>query len=245
MSDKDKALERIEKCLKLAESGNENEAKQAMAMAKKLMLKYGFVPDDIDFASISEVASNSRVAKTPPNYMQSLIVGIATLFKCKAIIKTERKVVLNPKLKTRPYSIVGVSYPVFIGEKSQAMLAAYCFDVVCGRIAEARKLFISSLHGNCKKARRTAEADTYCEYWVAGVRKSIDMTFSEKEEEHFERYFKYREQKEETKITNTKVGRESNVDKYNRGVAKGYEDGLKERLHVPVNGGEQDKCLIS
>ncbi|CAH7188872.1 DUF2786 domain-containing protein [Vibrio alginolyticus] len=245
MSDKEKALERIEKCLKLAESGNEHEARQAMAMAKKLMLKYGFVPDDIDFVSIAEVSANTRVAKTPPSYMQILLVGIATLFKCKVINKTERRVVHNSKLKTRNYSVVGVSYPVFIGERSQAMLAAYCFDVVVERLAQARKDFISTLHGNCKKSRRVAEADTYCEYWVSGVCKSIDMTFSNQEEEQFERYFEYRERKGKTKITEARSGREADENKFNKGASRGYEDGLKEKLHVPVDGSEQEAALIS
>ena len=57
--DKNKALEKIKKCLALSRSANENEAAQALKHAQALMAQYGLNQADVDLSEIGEVGRDA------------------------------------------------------------------------------------------------------------------------------------------------------------------------------------------
>ena len=73
--DKNKAIEKIKKCLALAKSANENEAAIALRQAQALMREFQIDPDLLD---IAEASCDSKATKTPQAWEASLVLLIAS-----------------------------------------------------------------------------------------------------------------------------------------------------------------------
>lgn len=217
-----KHLEKIKKCFDLSKSSNPNEAANALAMARKLMRKYGLSDEDIEFIEMGETISKSRVQSKPVAYANVLIQKIAGAFQViPMLVQAESG-----------------SFPQFIGRKDLAMMAAYAFDVLYRQLMHARKLYLSTLNPRMLKKNKTVRADRYCEGWVMSVVGNLRSDDLPKEEEDriqsfISTLFKD-EQLDVAKVSRRKGGRDS--DFYS-----GMKDGRNVHVNTPVQSSEQRK----
>jgi hypothetical protein len=221
-----KHLEKIKKCFDLAKSGNPNEAANALAMAHKLMRKYGLSDEDIRFIEMGETTSKSKVQQKPVSYVNHLICSIADSFK------------VLPMLEAYRYD---GAYPKFIGRKDSAMMAAYAFDVLYRQLKIARKSYLKSLHSRMLKQNKTIHADRYCEGWVHAV--TANLSTEELPEEEKKLITDYQQHKlgpsgKAAKTTRRKGG---SLSDYRNGI----DDGQQINVNQPVNGKESPKLTAA
>lgn len=89
---KDEALDKVKKCLQLSSSSNENEAKDAILMAQKLMIKYGITRNEANrpdkkVKSIAVIYNKARIMW----YEKLLGSLLANNFKCVFYSSGDRK----------------------------------------------------------------------------------------------------------------------------------------------------------
>ncbi|ELI5720945.1 DUF2786 domain-containing protein [Vibrio fluvialis] len=156
--EKNRALERIKKCLALGDSGNEHEAALALQKAQALMKKYGITAENVSFSNMAKKSCETKIAKRPATFLVSLCVAVADAFGVRVVVHTgeDRRCV-----------------PVFYGAKECVVVAAYCFDVCSRQLNIARKQYMKTIHKNCKPTTRTTRADLFCTGWVASVTANL------------------------------------------------------------------------
>lgn len=221
-----KHLEKIKKCFDLSKSSNPNEAANALAMARKLMRKYGLSDEDIEFIEMGETTSKSRIQVKPTAYVNFLFSNIADVFQVMPML-------LQTDLG---------AFPQFIGRKESATMAAYAFDVLYRQLMNARKLYLSTLSPRMLKKNKTVRADRYCEGWAVSVIGNLKPEGLPKEEEtriksYIDNRFKG-ETMDVAKVNRRSGGRDS--DFYS-----GVTDGRNVQVNTPVHGTEQARLDCS
>lgn len=224
----EKHLNKIQKCFELAKSGNAHEAANALAMAQKLMKKYGMSDEDIQYMQMGETTSKSTIQQKPTKYVAHLIVSVANAFGVSAL---------------HHYSgDTNKCYPMFVGVKDKAMTAAYAFDVVYRQLKIARRNYIKEHLRGFSNHAKTVKADVYCLGWVlAAVENIKPVEVSEEEQKKIEDFKLHR---------NPELKDEEPVEtKHRRGgtradLAAGEEDGSKITLSTPVSGTETVKIGV-
>uniref|UniRef100_UPI0009E92407 DUF2786 domain-containing protein n=1 Tax=Methylogaea oryzae TaxID=1295382 RepID=UPI0009E92407 len=88
--DKDKALAKIKKCLRLAASANANEAATAMRQAQALMEQYGIEHSDVLASEAAEAKAKAGATKTPAMWENRLADLVARSFGCDLIFDSVR-----------------------------------------------------------------------------------------------------------------------------------------------------------
>lgn len=220
----EKHLAKIQKCLALSESGNANEAAAALAMAYKLMEKYGLDKDDIEFSKMGNTTSRTPVPKAPCLHTNVLICNIANLFRVKPLSRRVNK----------KYFIW------FIGEKSAASLAAYTFDVLARQLEVARKVFIDSLHGNCKKATKTRLANAFCGGWVYEATRNLKTEPLTESEKNKIESFQNKILGSNNKLSTSKFREEKGGYEW-EAHSRGLQEGKGVMVSTPMKGTETAK----
>ncbi|SKA52734.1 DUF7168 domain-containing protein [Photobacterium toruni] len=221
----EKQLNKVQKCLELAKSGNANEAANALAMAQKLMRKYGLSDEDIQFIEMGETTCRSSIQQKPVEYVARLISKIAKTFGVVPMLIT----------------IGGKASPQFLGHKAKAMTAAYAFDVIYRQLKIARRDYIQTLHHRLLKKNKTVRADAFCEGWVfAVVSNLIEEVISSEDRETIERY-KNRDKSFVIGTAKSVRRKGGSIDDY----AEGHKLGGQVAIHTPVNGTETMKLGVS
>lgn len=92
--DKNKAIDKIKKCLALGQSSNPNEAASAMRQAQKLMQMHDLTEDDIEGSNYSNDAVECpiQVNKKTPVHLTKFVNLIMKAFQVKAVIESNRRV---------------------------------------------------------------------------------------------------------------------------------------------------------
>lgn len=213
--DKQRALEKIKKCLDLSKSANEHEAANALAMAQKLMKKYQLSEVDVSLAELSEKLTEQKFARKPAQYIISLMFTIDRAFGVDSTLHGGRA--------------------RFYGDSFRVDLAQYAFDVVIGLIKTKRREFLKELHGNCNQKTRNARTDSFCNGFVAAIDRNIDsMDVTPEYKESLKLYFsKFGNLSTVRAIDRTK-GREDILGAF----FAGYDQGQEVNLRTPVNGTE-------
>ena len=161
--DKNKIIDKIKKCLALAESDNPNEASAALRQAQKLMEKYGISTGEMRMADISSEKTPAARSRNLPLYLAILVGIIEKAFGVNSI-----QCGINHPLKGWSSSIE------FIGFDTQPKIAAYAFDVLRRRLMSDRRQYLQSGHPTARnRKRKTRLADAYAEGWVTAVRKTV------------------------------------------------------------------------
>lgn len=220
----EKILERIKKCLALANSGNEHEAAEALRRAQTLMNQYGINEQEIQFSSLRSEVSKSKVQAKPSLHYATLINVIAKAFGVKPVLTYHDK--------AYRVEFSGVDYAVEI--------ATYSFDVCMRELSVARKSYIERLHGNCKKQTKTIKADMYCQGWVKGVKNNVPPLVVD--EGHFELIEQYCSYKHGSLVDSNISDRHN--DKYMNDYMNGLEDGNNYHVRTPVSSHNEKKLLI-
>lgn len=170
--DKEKALDKIKKCLALSRSANEHEAAQALKHAQALMAQYGVSESDVALADVAEC--ERKAPKTAPKWHWALVHLCGRAFGCERWHGT---------------NFMGGSF-VFCGLGGRAELAAYAYEVLLRQLKAARRQYIKTALCGVRTSRiKTARADKFCEGWVSQVRAVVqDFARPDAEKELLEHY---------------------------------------------------------
>lgn len=166
--DKNKALQKIKKCLALAKSNNSNESAAALRQAQALMAKYGFTETDAKLSDVEEVLADAGSAANPPQYHQMLVGVIKYCFGVEVLYKQDwfGKYKLNV---------------AFIGIGNQAEIALYAYEVLYRQLKKDRSEYLKSLRKSLKRQTKTRRADLFSQEWVNAVYSKVSE-FSQSEE---------------------------------------------------------------
>lgn len=159
MSENNKIIDKIRKCLALSKSANEHEAAAALRQAQKLMAANSVTVDDIQAAEVSEHAAKSAATAKPAVWEALLANKIARAFGCELIF-------------ARPWLQRTAEYR-FIGCGSAPEVAGYAFSVLQRQARSARQEYIKTQLKRCKSATKTRRADLFSEGWVTAVAGKI------------------------------------------------------------------------
>lgn len=155
-------LDKIKKCLALAQSPEPHEAAAAMRQAQKLMDIHGVTHTHLAAADIGEVQVSSVVSVSVVNKWElSLMHMVAQAFGCKIMWTRSRS----------DYDDVFGKF-TFVGLKQQLELASYTAQVLQRRLVKARSAYQQTLTITDRKAR-TIKADSFALGWVAAVSKTV------------------------------------------------------------------------
>jgi hypothetical protein len=77
--DKNKAIEKIKKCLALGKSANEHEAAQALKQAQALMREYGISDADVALSDIKKHACTAKTANPTDSFTLSSIINLCSI----------------------------------------------------------------------------------------------------------------------------------------------------------------------
>lgn len=168
MSNRDKIIDKIKKCLALSASSNEHEAAAGLRQAKKLMEAHGISDLDMQAAEAEERRAKSSVTAKPAAWENTLAHRIADAFGCRLIF--------SPGYWARRAEWM------FIGCGAAPEVAQYAFAVLLRQVKRARAEHIKDNLKRCKQATKTRRADLFCEGWVRAVAGKI-ATFAGSEKQ--------------------------------------------------------------
>lgn len=167
---KDKIIDRIRKCLALANNAGatEHEAAAAMRQAQKLMSEHGIDESALLAAEVYEQYSKAGATKSPAKWEVNLAVKTGKVFGCNVLfVQTFDGKSLSLKGQWR-----------FIGTGPSPEIAKYGFDVLLRQCKKARKAYMETKLKRCTTTK-TQRADMFCEGWVyaaVGVLENLKRT---------------------------------------------------------------------
>jgi len=161
-SDRDKIIEKIKKCLRLAKSSNEHEAAAALRQAQKLMRAYGLSDLDVEHADIREEHARAGVKISPSKWESALAGVVARAFDCQLLFRA----VNIPHKGT-------FGFWVFVGAEPSGEVARYAFEVLYRQVKRARKTYIQTTLKDCTRKNCTRRADLFCNGWVSAVSEKV------------------------------------------------------------------------
>lgn len=178
----DKILDKIKKCLAMAQSSNGNEAATALRQAQILMEKHGINQSDVELSDVSSKFASAGRSQKPPRYHHGLVSTIANAFAVKPIYHTG-------------FNDTQIE---FIGFDAQPEIASYCYEVLYRQLIRDRKAYMETLK-RYKRANKIRKADLFAESWVSAVyTKVMKFAMTEQQEELVDQYIKLQHGKTET-----------------------------------------------
>lgn len=157
MTDHDKILDKIKKCMALSSSSNEHEAAVALRQAQKLMELHGISAIDVKASQAEEKLAKASAKIRPSGWENLLAHSIANAFGCQLLFH-------------RNWAGGHWSY---IGCGPAPEIAQYAFTVLLRQIKKARAEHIQTALKRCKSATKTRRADLFCDGWVRAVGRAI------------------------------------------------------------------------
>ena len=157
-SDRDRILEKIKKCLALANSQNEHEAAAALRQARALMDAHDVSDAEMLAIGVGEERAPSGGTETPAHWESTLAARIAHMFGCRLL-----------------HCRVGwdAAEWAFIGVSPQPEVARYAFEVLFRQARKARQAHIQTQLKRYKKSNKTRRADLFSSDWVAAATAAI------------------------------------------------------------------------
>ncbi len=157
--DKERAIEKIKKCLALSKSPNANEAAAALRQAQAMMRKYNVEEHEVSEYTNESVDIPIQKSKKPPIHMTAMVNIIKEAF------------LVEPVLETR-IGVSDESYRVrYFGPTERVLLAQYA-HVVVWRAMEAawRQMLVESPYLKGERGARTS----FFYGWLSEVRSKLD-----------------------------------------------------------------------
>lgn len=212
-----KALEKIKKCLSLANSSNPHEAEAAMRQARKLMDKFNLEASDIEASRVEEFQLTIGKSRTIPEKWQRMLgKTVAEAFGCAFIYR---------------YGTSAGRRLVFIGERGQPELCSYAYDVLLRQLKESRRQYLANLL-EPNPAARKKKGMFYTEGWIEAIYKQV-RKFSGVSEESERAVFAYME-KNHAGINLVDLKRRKMSNAEYRAHLKGMSDGEEASLYRPM-----------
>lgn len=224
-----KILDKIKKCLRLAQSSNPNEAATALRQAQILMEQHGVSMDDVAISDVDTSLTPSGAGKTPPNHIAMLVDMVCQAF-CAEAIYTQ---VIDSK------SLSWKGHVEFIGINSAAEIAAYAYEVLFRQLKRARTEYLKSLNKRLKQSTKVRRADIFCRGWVLAVSEKVSpREFPQAQKDVISKYI---ERRWNNKLQNkAALDRTSSARKYDHSAfSEGLREGEKVQFHHGVKGWKQ------
>lgn len=152
-----KVLDKICKCLRLAESGNPHEAAMAMRQAQGLMKKYGIREDQVLAAKVSESVKNIAGGNNPPFWVLALSTMVADAFACQAFVSRRAG---------------QASHFHFIGMGFAPEVAGYTFTVLHRQLKRARREYVQNLEIE-NKSEKTRRGNVFAQAWLYRAARTV------------------------------------------------------------------------
>jgi hypothetical protein len=207
--EREKALEKIRKCLNLSKSMNEHEAATALRQATKLMQEFDVNPLEASAPRIDKLTIETATAQGFP--WESCLAGV-----------------IGKSLGLRVYVTKWNSSVTFYGNADRMKVAEYAYDALRGAIREARKQYVKSLSG---RGMARTEVNRLRKAYAIGFAYAVGNQVTALVETP-EEAFAIDSWKAKNSLTIRKTGRRVNVD--SRGYAEGASAGQKHGLHRPI-----------
>jgi uncharacterized protein (DUF433 family) len=223
--DRDKALEKIKKCLALAGSSEPHEAAAAMRQAQKLMAEHGLSGIDVELADVAESKASAK-SNLLPNWEVSLARVVANSFGCDFYINRSlaQRFMMAPERKT-DYT--------FVGLHANAQIASYAFSVLQRQCIADRLAHVKKQPKRLKSTTRTARGDAFAVGWVAAVRDLLDkLAGCERHAELIEHYMGHTHpDMAEASVQRRELNRHVRDDSF----SDGHQAGKKAQLRKGVS----------
>ncbi len=155
--DRSRVVEKICKCLRLAESCNANEAAAALRQAQRLMRKYGITEDLVRAAPVAESAVAASERYTPPFWLLALAEVVANAFACRVFVARA----FGRRTELR-----------FIGLGAGPEIAGYTFEVLHRHLRRARRRFMEEL-GEVDEQERVRRGNVFAQAWLFRVARQV------------------------------------------------------------------------
>lgn len=228
--DKEQALERIKKCLRLSKSDNEHEAAQALKHAQALMRQFGISSLDIELAEVTEAGVRAPV--NTPRWHLSLFNICRRAFGVDGYINTDYR-----------YSGSGYSKKVhfqFFGIAPKPELARYAFEILLRQLKIARREYMKTELQRVRLAKnKKYRADEFCEGWASAVMGKVENFAMSAEEKR--KLLAYETNKLDL-VVNERKRKPPKVLVYGeRDYFAGREKGREAQLHHAMHGAEADQ----
>lgn len=223
-ADRAKIMERVQKCLNLANNAGATpgEAAAALNAAQRMMEKFGITEQDLGLVGMGEavVKISIQAGKKIPLSLSMMINLMQRAFGVKAVVHQEIRV-------SDPSWCV-----TYYGPIARVELAAYTHHVLNRNIERG---WAQQLKDRPHlKGERGAKTGYYVG-WVEGVSNLVTkFALGDKEQENIAAYI-------ETKVGRLGKGKTSNVSLDGRARAAGHADSKGFGLHRPMHGKETVK----
>lgn len=230
MTDRDKILDKIKKCLALSASSNEHEAEAALRQARKLMEAHGITELDVQAAEAEAHRAAAGAKRRPANWETVLASRVADAFGCRIIFESGY------------FSKSGQW--CFIGCGAASEVAHYAFTVLHRQAKRAREEHIKTRLQRCKTVTKTRRADLFSRGWVRAVTGTIAaFAGTEQQEAAIEAYVaKHFPQLKPLQSRDRNDGRRLRDHEYND-YAAGRSSGQDASLNRAMAGAEQQLAL--
>lgn len=154
--DKTKIIDKIQKCLRLSQSGNANEAAAALRQAQGLMRKYGIIEAEIRLGQIEEASASSTGYFNPPYWAVALSELVAQAFDCRAFICQRDQ---SPEFR-------------FIGVGANAEVSAYTFTFLFRQLRHARRQYLHE-GGITDMKERSRRGNVFAQAWLFRIAQTV------------------------------------------------------------------------
>lgn len=230
--DRDKALDKIRKCLALAKSSNPHEAATAMRQAQALMREHGVSDLDLSLADVSEARASAR-SPVLTAWESRLATLVGEAFGCDHFTSVSHVLAHRRVCKRREW--------IFVGTGTSAEVASYAYEVLARQCTAARTAHIKAQPKACKPITKTARGDQFALGWVYGVQALIQrFAGTERAQALIEMYVSrnYPDMQSARPIDRA-VGRNVKDADIHQGIAAGR----KARLNRAVDGAPEQGLL--
>lgn len=152
MANKDKIIERVRKCLALAQGTNPHEAATALRQAQAMMRAHDISDTDLE-RIVRHKAQTTFRGKKPPAWHNTLVSNIGYAFG------------LHPMWSCSASTLT----PLFVGPQAYCEIADYAHATLYRQVKKSRADYLKTLSKRLKKATKTTRADLFCAAWVSSA----------------------------------------------------------------------------
>lgn len=240
MTDDQKIIDKIKKCLALAKSSNPNEAATALRQAHALMEKHGISTHEVSMSDIGESTADMKTMsrEKPAAWESHLAYIVAKCFGCRLLVKRKIYKFGAKKKNSGAY--------IFIGLRHQSEIAAYTAEVLIRKCKSARQKFLSenfkgaSVGVKGAKAEITRLGDRFAEGWVISIEKLV-VAFANPPEvqEAIDRHLNELSPGSEAPARSTTGFNAA----HKFAIQKGFQAAQGESIHKPMNDSEPQKQI--
>lgn len=222
-------IDKIKKCLALANSSNPHEAATALRQAQALMAKHGISGEELELSEVESFAVKAGAGKTPPGWIVAL-----TNLVCRAV-----GVEVIYSANWNHVNAQWVGKVLFIGINGSPEIAGYTYEVLFRQLQKDRREYLKSLSKKLKPSTKVRRGDLYAEGWVQSVYNLINpQTITEPVTALIE---KYKAKSHPNLQEGRSIDRTSKTSRHDESAFfKGKEDGRNATFNQGVGRDHRD-----